>query len=66
MLRSLFGRVLTFVVLGAIVVAVWRANNGDVSQIANSVVQVLQHGADIVTSLWNSFVSILKPSGSGA
>ena len=64
MLRSLFGRALTFVVLGAVVVAIWRANNGDVSQLANSVVQVLQHGADVVTSLWNGFVGLLKTDGS--
>lgn len=64
MLRGLLGRVLMFVVIGAIFIAVWRANDGDMTRIADAVITVLNKGADIVTTLWNGFVAALGGSRS--
>jgi hypothetical protein len=58
MLRSLgIGRLLSFAVLAMVLLAVWKANNGDLSSIAAAIWEVLNRGADVVTTLWDSFVS---------
>lgn len=39
-------------------IAIWRANNGDLSAIVQSIWDFLNKGADAVTNLWNSIVSV--------
>jgi hypothetical protein len=58
MIRGLIGKLLTFFVLGAVFVAVWRANNGDLTSVADWVWSVLNLGADFVTTLWNGFTNV--------
>jgi len=51
------GRVISIALLVMVVIAIWRANNGDLSQIATSIWNVLNEGADLITTLWRSFIS---------
>jgi hypothetical protein len=57
-MRGTIGKLLGMFVLAAIGIAVWRANNGDLTAIADSVWNILSWGADLVTHLWNGFVSL--------
>lgn len=59
MFRGLIGRVLMFIVIGAVFIAVWRANNGDLTRVADAIITVLNKGADVVTTLWNGFTTAL-------
>lgn len=51
------GRLISIALLVMVVIAVWRANNGDLSQIASSIWALLNQGADVITTLWRSFIS---------
>lgn len=51
------GRVISIGLLVMAGLAIWKANNGDLSQIASSVWAVLNEGADLITTLWRSFIS---------
>lgn len=62
MLRSMIGRALSIFILLVIVVAVWRANNGDMTQVANGVWDLLSKGADLVVMLWNGITHAVANS----
>lgn len=53
-MRGMLGKLVSYFVIAVIFVAVWRANNGDMGKIADSVLTVLNHGADFVTTVWKS------------
>ena len=46
------------VLLVIVCLSIWKANHGDVSKMVDSVWAILNKGADIVTGLWNKFMSI--------
>lgn len=58
MLRSLgIGRWIGLAAVAMVALAIWKANNGDVSKIAEGVWSLLNMGADVVRTLWDSFQS---------
>lgn len=65
-MRSTVGRLLGMFVLVAIGIAVWRANNGDLTAIADSAWNILSWGADLVTSVWNGFVELTSTTDTPA
>ena len=57
MLRNLgLGRWVSAALFFMVLLAVWRANDGNLAQVASSVWTVLEKGAEVVTTLWRSFV----------
>lgn len=45
-------------VVAIIVLAIWRANNGDLSTVISTVWQILSAGADIVLRIWDEIVAV--------
>lgn len=62
----LANRLVTWFILGAIGLAIWRGSNGDLTHIADTVFSLLNKGADIVTQLWNAFMGAGKAATSAA
>ena len=57
-MRSIgIGKFISIALLAMVLLAIWRANNGDLSQIGTSIWNVLNEGADLITTLWRSFIS---------
>jgi hypothetical protein len=52
----------SYVLLAVVVLAIWKMNNGDPAKIVDSIWAILNKGADMVTSLWNKFMSMSVPS----
>lgn len=61
-MMRMIGKGLLFVVLIMCAVAIWKANNGDINSITQSIWDFLNKGADAVTNLWNSIVTISEPT----
>ena len=58
MLRQTFSRWLSFAFIAVIVLAIWKVNNGNMSNIVDTVWGLLNKGADIVVNLWHNISSI--------
>jgi hypothetical protein len=41
-----------------ILLAIWRANNGDVTVMVNTVWGIIDTAADILTQIWNQVMSV--------
>lgn len=41
-----------------VALSIWKANNGDVNQMVDSIWAILNKAADFVTALWNKFMSL--------
>ena len=54
----MLGKIAGMVILVICAIAIWKANNGDINAITQSIWDFLNKGADAVTNLWNSIVSI--------
>lgn len=54
----MLGKIAGMVILVICAIAIWKANNGDINAIIQSIWDFLNKGADAVTNLWNSIVSI--------
>jgi ABC-type arginine/histidine transport system permease subunit len=50
------GRWLSIAIAVMVVIAVWKANNGDVSNIVLSIWTLINTGANILLDLWNKFI----------
>lgn len=50
----MLGRLAGWVVLIVILIAIWRANNGDLTSMIDNTWKVLNQGADILTAVWNN------------
>jgi hypothetical protein len=50
----MLGRIGGWVVLIVILIAIWRANNGDLTSMIDNTWKVLNQGADILTTVWNN------------
>jgi hypothetical protein len=48
------GRYVGYFIIAIIVIAAWRASNGDLSKLADGIWMVLDKGANFVTALWNN------------
>lgn len=58
MLRSLgIGRWIGFALLAMVALAIWKMNDGNLASIADGIWGLLNRGADVVTTLWENFVS---------
>lgn len=58
MLRSLgIGRWIGFALLAMVALAIWKMNDGNLANIADGIWGLLNRGADVVTTLWENFVS---------
>ena len=57
MLQNLgIGRWISIILLAMVVIAVWKANNGDISNIISSIWQLINNGAEIILGLWDRFI----------
>jgi hypothetical protein len=54
MLSKLITAAVTIIVL----LAIWRANNGDMTSIVNATWTILSAGADIAISIWHQVVNV--------
>ena len=59
-MRNTFGRWMSFALVAIILLGIWKINNGNLTTLADSVWGLLNKGADVVVSIWNSFTSIGK------
>lgn len=50
----MLSRLASYFVIAIIAVAIWRGNDGDMGRVADSVMGILNHGADFVTTIWVS------------
>lgn len=50
------GRWVSIIVITMVVVAVWKANNGDVSAIVSAVWNFINAGAQVMLDLWDRFI----------
>ncbi len=73
MLRNMsLGKWIGFAVMAMVVVAIWKANNGDLSVMITAVWTAINNGAQIIIDLWNKFIgsgaaqSILSGNSSGS
>lgn len=57
-MRGMFSRLLGFFVLAVIALAIWRANNGDLSQVVDTAWGLLNRGADVAIGLWDNIMGI--------
>lgn len=56
MMRSMFGgRIAMYIMVLVVGLAIWKANDGDVSKIADTAWNALNAAADTVLELWNQF-----------
>lgn len=73
MLRNMsIGRWIGIALMAMVVVAIWKANNGDLSVMISAVWTAINNGAQILLDMWNKFIgsgeaqSILSGTGSGS
>lgn len=57
-------KLLSMAGIAVILLAIWRANNGDVSVLVNTVWGIIDTAADILTEIWNQ-VMAADPLGTG-
>lgn len=50
----MLGRLGGWIVLAVVVIAIWRANDGDLAKMVDSTWLVMNQGADILTTVWNN------------
>lgn len=58
------GRWVGFAILAMVVIAIWKVNEGDLSSIAEGIWAILNRGADVVVTLWESFMGAPEESAS--
>lgn len=62
-MRGLLSKLISGAVVIVVLLAIWRANGGDLHNVINAIWQVLSTGADILTNIWNEAVNVSSSSG---
>lgn len=61
-MRGLLSKLISGAVVIVVLLAIWRANGGDLHNVINSIWQLLSTGADILTKIWTEAVNVTTSS----